>query len=514
MLNRNLILLTFLPSTIVARRCIDNPCLNGKKCYDIGDDDYECICEEYAGKHCQIAPPGVSCQSSRIQVEIDRSWLIEKVQSDNHNYIYMGNGQSQNRACRATLSEDDPGKIHVTLDKNFRQCGTSVKRNDNNGDYIYSNKVFFNVQNAGVQMAVAALVQWTCEYQDEYTVSSGPISGDYGPADDRVRAKGIVGDFNLATQAYLKPTFKAKDLAPSYVTKGDNEIFHVLAKAKKWLSFQTMLTGEAQARDTHISVQKCFISSARSPVNRPTQIEHVIEDYCPTNDAFTKIYSNGQSNNAQFAVNILAHRREWMEEYPFYFHCEVQLCPAGESCPTGCSRSNNNEQTEEASGEPLIVYSTTGPYFWQETRALIVASQINAKMHDDADSEHSANMADLVSGEIRADNSNTVSESDTTEEKTAEKEPVSLVAGLAIVTLLAVLVMTAVATIWRRSGGTKKQRKIHRNATPINMNFAHEGSLRKTQREGRQDYETVPSLSSRVHKLPGNRPAGARLNYV
>ena len=67
-----------------------------------------------------LAPPGVSCEASRIQVEIDRSWLIEKVQSDNHNYIYMGNGQSQNEACRASLSEDDPGKIHVTLDKNFR----------------------------------------------------------------------------------------------------------------------------------------------------------------------------------------------------------------------------------------------------------------------------------------------------------------------------------------------------------------------------------------------------------
>lgn len=506
MLNTKLLIALLPVTTVLAGGCAQNPCQNGKKCYDLGEDEYECICEEFAGKHCQIPPPGVSCQSSRIQVEIDRSWLIEKVQSDNHNYIYMGNGNSQNPACRAKISDDDAGKIHVRLDKNFRQCGTKVDRGDN-GDYIYTNKVFFNQQSAGVQLAVAALVQWTCEYEDEYTVSSGPFSGNYGPSDDRAKAKSIVGDFNLATQAYLKPTFKAKDLAPSYVTKGDSEIFHVLASGKKWLSFETKLSGEAKARDTSISVQECFISSSRSPQNTPKEIEHIIEDSCPTMDAHTKLYTNGQGATVQYATNIMAAKRAWMNEKPFYFHCKVRVCPTGESCPAGCSRVRSQPKSEDQ-GEPLIVYSTTGPYFWQGSEALIQASQISARLHED-DAEHSA-----VVAEVNLDASTETEQEETVIEE--EEQSFSLVTALALVSLLAVCVIAALITIYQRrsTGVATKERKIHRNASPINMNFAHEGSLRRTRQNVRHDYEEVTTLSGRVHHLPGGRPVSARLNYV
>jgi len=504
MLNTKSFLLALLStqlSTVIARGCANNPCQNGKSCYDIGEDDYECICEEFAGKHCQIPPPGVSCEASRIQVEIDRSWLIEKVQSDNHNYIYMGNGQSQNEACRASLSEDDPGKIHVTLDKNFRQCGTSVSRGDN-GDYVYTNKVFFNVQNAGVQMAVAALVQWTCEYEDEYTVSSAPIDGFY-KRDDKVKAKGIVGDFNLSTQAYLKPSFKAKDLINSYVTKGSTEVFHVLSHNKKWISFQTQLTGEAQARDTQISLKKCYFSSSRSPRNQnPERMEEVINDHCAENEAITKMYQNGLGNNAQFATNILALRRNWMLEKPFYFHCEVQICPAGEHCPTGCTSRDANQGSSDEN-EPLIVYSTTGPYFWEASNALQQATLI------EEDAEHSVGDWDSLmasSDQIEP----VINESEPT--KTSDEDEFPLMAALACVSLLAVLVLSALITLWQRRGNPKSERKIHRNATPINMNFAHEGSLRKHQRPS--GYETVTTLSGRIQELPGARPAAARFNYV
>ena len=57
MLNTKTFLLALLStqlSTVIARGCANNPCQNGKSCYDIGEDDYECICEEFAGKHCQI----------------------------------------------------------------------------------------------------------------------------------------------------------------------------------------------------------------------------------------------------------------------------------------------------------------------------------------------------------------------------------------------------------------------------------------------------------------------------
>lgn len=514
MLNTKTFLLALLSTqlqTVKARGCANNPCQNGKSCYDIGEDDYECICEEFAGKHCQIPPPGVSCEASRIQVEIDRSWLIEKVQSDNHNYIYMGNGQSQNEDCRASLSEDDPGKIHVTLDKNFRQCGTSVSRGDN-GDYVYTNKVFFNVQNAGVQMAVAALVQWTCEYEDEYTVSSAPIDGFY-KRDDKVKAKGIVGDFNLSTQAYLKPSFKAKDLINSYVTKGSTEVFHVLSHNKKWISFQTSLTGEAQARDTQISLKKCYFSSSRSPRNQnPERMEEVINDHCADNEAITKMYQNGLGNNAQFATNILALRRNWMLEKPFYFHCEVQICPAGEHCPTECSSSSTSSRDEsrdfsksDENAEPLIVYSTTGPYFWEASNALQQATLI------EEDAEHSVGDWDSLMASSDQIETNSFNDSEPT--KTSEEDEFPLMAALACVSLLAVLVLSALITLWQRRGNpTKTERKIHRNATPINMNFAHEGSLRKHQRPS--GYETVTTLSGRIQELPGARPAAARFNYV
>ena len=411
----------------------------------------------------------------------------------------MGNGNSQNPACRAKISDDDAGKIHVRLDKNFRQCGTKVDRGDN-GDYIYTNKVFFNQQSAGVQLAVAALVQWTCEYEDEYTVSSGPFSGNYGPSDDRAKAKSIVGDFNLATQAYLKPTFKAKDLAPSYVTKGDSEIFHVLASGKKWLSFETKLSGEAKARDTSISVQECFISSSRSPQNTPKEIEHIIEDSCPTIDAHTKLYTNGQGATVQYATNIMAAKRAWMNSKPFYFHCKVRVCPTGESCPAGCSRVRSEPKSQEGTGEPLIVYSTTGPYFWQGSEALIQASQISARLHED-DAEHSAVVAEVNLDTIEAEQDETTIETD------EEDQSFSLVTALALVSLLAVCVISVLITLYQRrsTGAATKERKIHRNASPINMNFAHEGSLRRTRQNVRHDYEEVTTLSGRVHHLPGGR---------
>lgn len=515
-----------LTQTVNASGCASSPCQNGKQCYDIGDNDYECICEEFAGRNCQIPPPGVSCQASRIQVEIDRSWLIEKVQSDNHNYIYMGNGQSQNAACRATLSEPNADKIHVTLDKNFRQCGTAVSRADN-GDYVYTNKVFFNLQNAGVQMKMAALVQWTCEYEDEYTVSSAPIDGYY-MNDDRAEAKSIVGDFNLATQGYLRPSFEAKDLLPSYVVSGSTEIFHVLNGNKKWLSFQTQLTGEAQARNTKISLKTCFLSSSRSPSNRPNDMEVIIDNHCPASGALTKFYLNGESNNVRFATNILAFRRNWMQEKPFYFHCEVQVCPDGEYCPRACDDGASDYDSEsggyETGQKPLVVFSTTGPYFWKESNALKMASQLEAKLEDDTDREHSyESMSVRGDGPVSQDEFGEPEIVGDSGNNTLGEEDFPLFAALALVSLLAVLVISALITLYQRREKGQKERKIHRNATPINMNFAHEGSLRRTKHNGTAGfiagsvpagYETVTTLSGRVQELPGSRPAAVRLNYV
>ena len=58
MLNTKTFLLALLSTaqlnTVSASGCANNPRQNGKSCYDIGEDDYECICEEFAGKHCQI----------------------------------------------------------------------------------------------------------------------------------------------------------------------------------------------------------------------------------------------------------------------------------------------------------------------------------------------------------------------------------------------------------------------------------------------------------------------------
>lgn len=34
--------------------CDQYPCLNNGQCYDIGENEYECICDSFAGKNCQI----------------------------------------------------------------------------------------------------------------------------------------------------------------------------------------------------------------------------------------------------------------------------------------------------------------------------------------------------------------------------------------------------------------------------------------------------------------------------
>ena len=88
----------------------------------------------------------------------------------------------------------------------------------------------------------------------------------------------------------------------------------------------------------------------------------------------------------------------------------------------------------------------------------------------------------------------------------SEEQSFPVVTALALVSLLAVWVISALVTLYqRRSNGNNKERKIHRNASPINMNFAHEGSLRRTRQNIRHDYEEVTTLSGRVHHLPGGR---------
>ena len=198
------------------------------------------------------------------------------------------------------------------------------------------------------------------------------------------------------------------------------------------------------------------------------------------------------------ASSIMAAKRAWMNEKPFYFHCKVRVCPTGESCPAGCSRVRSQPKSEDQ-GEPLIVYSTTGPYFWQGSEALIQASQISARLHED-DAEHSA-----VVAEVNLDSTEQEQQEETVIEE--EEQSFSLVTALALVSLLAICVISALITLYQRrsTGVATKERKIHRNASPINMNFAHEGSLRRTRQNVRHDYEEVTTLSGRVHHLPGGR---------
>ena len=89
----------------------------------------------------------------------------------------------------------------------------------------------------------------------------------------------------------------------------------------------------------------------------------------------------------------------------------------------------------------------------------------------------------------------------------SEEQSFPLVTALALVSLLALCVISALVTLYQRrsNGNNSKERKIHRNASPINMNFAHEGSLRRTRQNIRHDYEEVTTLSGRVHHLPGGR---------
>ena len=49
----NFLFLTTL-SVAYAGGCDSSPCENGGTCYDIGESGYECICNSFAGKNCQI----------------------------------------------------------------------------------------------------------------------------------------------------------------------------------------------------------------------------------------------------------------------------------------------------------------------------------------------------------------------------------------------------------------------------------------------------------------------------
>lgn len=497
------IILFPLLSGINAGGCDSSPCENGGTCYDIGESGYECICNSFAGKNCQIAPPSVSCESSEISIDIDRSWLMEKVKSDNHRHMYMGQGQSDNEGCKASISDTDGTHVVVKLDKNFRQCGTEVTRSDD-GNFVYKNTVFMNLQNAGIQTGLAALVQWTCEYEDQYTVSYDGFKPS-NSRDDRAKARGIIGDFDLTMRPYEKPVFTADNLMTSYITPDSDRIFHVIPTDKKWVSFQTGINGEAQVRGSRVALKKCFISTSRSPF-QATEMVELIQDGCPTVTGASHVYSSGQTGTAQFATNIRKFKTEWMESAPFYFHCQAQLCPVGEYCPIGCSL-DQTENEYDVKGEPLMVHVSSGPYFFQGSRALIDFSAPQRATLEEEDAEHSYGAEHFIgtSNEpIEIETDNTVKQEET------DDQNLPLVGALALVSLLAILVISGFITIYNRRS-SKKQQQNKRTGNQIDINFAHEGSLRATKYNA--GYSTVVASGRRID-LPGSRPAGYRPNYV
>lgn len=498
-------ILLFYPllSVTEASGCDSSPCLNGGTCYDIGESGYECICSSFAGKNCQIPPPSVSCESSSITIDIDRSWLMEKVKSDNHRHIYMGQGQGDNEGCKAVVKDSDATHLEVKLDKNFRQCGTKMSRSDD-GNFVYQNTVFMNLQSAGIQTGLAALVQWTCEYEDQYTVSYDNLNPT-AQRDDRAKARGIIGDFDLTLRPFVKPIFTADNLMTSYITPGSDQIFHVIPTDKKWISFQAAMTGEAQLRGSRVSLQKCFISSSRSPFSTLELVE-LVQDGCATVEGVSHMYSNGQSTVAQFATNIRKFKEKWMEHTPFYFHCQTQLCPAGENCPAGCSQEITVEEAKPK-GDPLMVHISSGPYFFQGSKALIDRSNPRATLESE-DAEHSYGaeqfMGNAISPNETEDDVKTDIESD-------KVQTLPLVGALAIISLLAILVISGLITIFNRRN-QKKETKNKRTGNQIDINFAHEGSLRATKYSA--GYSTVVANGRPLH-LPVARPVGfTRPNYV
>lgn len=477
--------------------CDQNPCLNNGQCYDIGENEYECICDSFAGKNCQIPPPSVTCDASRISVEIDRAWLLNKVGSDNHRHIYMGNGQHSNGGCLAHISEDNNSKLTVALNNNFRQCGTQIKRADN-GDYVYSNTVYMSLQNAGVQTGLAAIVQWNCEYEDEYTVTYN--GGMTAVRDDSAKARAIIGTFDLNLRAYSKSVFTTDNMMTSFVAPGSNKVFHVIPENKKWLSFQNSLTGEAQLRGTRVSLKKCFISYSRSPFSKIAETVPLVEEGCSTGGSTaTHIYTNGQGPQASFATNIQKLRQPWMRKSPFYVHCTTRLCPSGEVCPVGCSQERSAPQGT-IEGDELKIHVTSGPYFFQGSEALKEQTQMTANL-EEKDAEHSS------FSQIMGDTFEVVEVSDEEEILLDREEDLPLVGAVAVVSLLAILVVVGFVTIYqRRTAAAKEQPRM---GPEINLHFAHEGSLRKTKAK-----HVV--IEGRALPLPGPRPAGHNLrpNYV
>jgi len=499
-----LILLNTLLSGVHAGGCDSSPCENGGTCYDIGENGYECICNSFAGKNCQIAPPSVSCASSEITIDIDRSWLMEKVHSDNHRHIYMGQGQSDNEGCKAKILNSDETHLVVKLEKNFRQCGTQMSRSDD-GNFVYKNTVFMNLQSAGIQTGLAALVQWTCEYEDQYTVSYDGIKPGPGSKDDRAKARGIIGDFDLTMRPFEKPVFTADNLMTSYITPGSDRVFHVIPSDKKWISFEATINGEAQVRGSRVALKKCFISNSRSPF-QTTELVELIQDGCPTIAGASHVYSSGQSNVAQFATNIRKFKTKWMDSTPFYFHCQTQLCPVGEYCPVGCSLDQGTSE-QDVKGEPLKVHVSSGPYFFQGSEALIDRSAPRANLEEE-DSEHSYGAEHFMGSSehpIKIEETEQDVKTDTTDEQS-----LPLVGALALLSLLAILVVSGLITIYNRRN-TKKEQQNKRTGNMMNINFAHEGSLRATKLN--TGYSTVIAHGRQLD-LPGPRPAGHRHNYV
>ena len=122
------------------------------------------------------------------------------------------------------------------------------------------------------------------------------------------------------------------------------------------------------------------------------------------------------------------------------------------------------------------------------------------------DAEHSYDFGHLM-GEAEAELE--LLEETVARDTPSEKETLPLVGAMAIISLLAILVISGIVTIFNRRAA-RKSNESKRTANHVDINFAHEGSLRATQNSA--GYTSVVASGRHLH-LPGSRTGSIPSNY-
>ncbi|CBY23690.1 unnamed protein product [Oikopleura dioica] len=375
----------------------------------------------------------LTCGPDKIQILINRDYLLARTGSKNHKLLFHGEKNYMERSCHANLLNlpegAQKGMIEIVMSNNFGLCSTKVeeeKQGEHNSLYHYSNTIWHksDENTNSTNLPREEFLAWKCSYDSRYQVtpdcsnepgaepcaeiataaaaklSLGTSHSKYGlpfyvDKNSRVQESDMpeyltdeakLGSLKISGRAYDAPTFQSEDEIVKYSFLDGSVPFYVLEENQAWTSLQSFISTNDESLkltfSNHVhatAVKKCWISTSEHADELYPRAVKIIEDACPVGES-SNVYSSGQGQITRISFNAETPELEYLQfiRDPFYVHCDITVCFVGEDCPGFCEHSRPDvvwkQFVNKNKYQQLSIHHKWGPFFKSNSPALDFAN--------------------------------------------------------------------------------------------------------------------------------------------